>query len=46
MSNDLIFKKDEKEDPGSYSPVGFTLVTGKIMEKIFLVNTEKHYMVM
>ena len=29
-----IFKKGQKDDPGSYSPISLTLVPGKIMEWI------------
>jgi len=37
-----IFNKDRKEDPTNYRPEYFTLVLGKIMEKIILGVTEKH----
>ena len=31
-----IFKKSWKDDPGSYRPIGLTLVSGKVMEQIIL----------
>jgi len=37
-----IFRKGKKEDPGNYTPVSLTSVTGKIMEKFILGVTEKH----
>ena len=32
----LIFKKDQKDDPGSYRPTSLTSVSGKVMEWIIL----------
>ena len=29
-----IFKKGQKDDPGSYRPISLTLVSGKVMERI------------
>ena len=31
-----IFKKDQKDDPGSYTPISLTSVPGKVMEWIIL----------
>lgn len=35
----LIFKKDQKEDPGNYSPASLTLVLEKVMEQILSAIT-------
>lgn len=37
----FIFKKGKKEYPGSYRPVSFTYVLGKVMEKLFLETITK-----
>jgi len=31
-----VYKKDMKEEPGSYKPVNLTSVPGKVIEKIIL----------
>ena len=31
-----IFKKGQKDDPGSYRPISLSMVPGKVMEQIFL----------
>ena len=31
-----IFKKDQKDDPGSYRPISLTSVLQKVMEQIIL----------
>ncbi|KAJ7416706.1 RNA-directed DNA polymerase from mobile element jockey [Willisornis vidua] len=37
-----IFRKEKKEDPGNSRPVNLTSMSGKVMEKIILDDTEKH----
>ncbi|OPJ71079.1 hypothetical protein AV530_017375 [Patagioenas fasciata monilis] len=37
-----VFKKDKKEDPGSYRPVGHTSIPGKVMEQLVLGAISKH----
>ncbi|RMC20007.1 hypothetical protein DUI87_00853 [Hirundo rustica rustica] len=34
-----IYKKGQKEDPGSYRPVSLTLLLGKVIEQIILSAT-------
>lgn len=38
-----IFKKGKKDDPDNYRPVILTTPLGKIMEKVILGVTEKHW---
>ncbi|GAB0209389.1 mitochondrial enolase superfamily member 1 [Grus japonensis] len=38
----LVFKKDKKEDPGNYRPVGLTPIPGKVMEQLILGVISKH----
>ncbi|GAB0180683.1 mitochondrial enolase superfamily member 1 [Grus japonensis] len=37
-----VFKKDKKEDPGSYRPVSLTSIPGKVMEQLILGVISKH----
>jgi len=38
----LIYKKDQKENPGNYRSVSLTLVAGKIMERFILSALTRH----
>ncbi|GAB0190121.1 mitochondrial enolase superfamily member 1 [Grus japonensis] len=38
----LAFKKGKKEDPGNYSPVSLTSISGKVMEQLILRVISKH----
>ena len=38
----LIYKKGRKEDPGNYRLVSLTLVPGKVMEQVILVEITRH----
>lgn len=38
-----IFKKGKKDNPDNYRSVSLTIVLGKIMEKVILGVTEKHW---
>ena len=42
LANISIFKKGEKEVPGTYRFVSVSLVTGKSIKKIILGVTDKH----
>jgi len=37
-----IYKKVQKEDPGTYRPVSLTLVPGKIMQRFILSGLTRH----